>query len=97
MEKLMDEYNFIISVFNSATGLILIPFIAMLAFGPLEWVYSITVFGLGFLAVLLAIRQFRVMITALNKVLPIAFHFFIYLCAVEIAPVLLLVSLYRLA
>ncbi len=97
MDKLMDEYNFIISVFNGAAGLILIPFIAMLAFGPVSWMPTIAISGIALLAVLLVLRQFRVAIATLNKVLPIAFHFFIYLCAVEIAPVLLLASLYRLA
>jgi hypothetical protein len=97
MDKVMDEYNFIISVFNSAAGLILIPFIAMLAFGPVSWMQTIAVSGVALLAVLLVLRQFRVAIATLSKVLPIAFHFFIYLCAVEIAPVLLLASLYRLA
>lgn len=95
VEKLMDEYSFIISVFNAALGLLLIPVAAMLAFGPDKAMAASTVAGLLLFAGLLLLRQFRVAVATLNKVLPFAFHFFIYLCAVEIAPVLLLVGLFR--
>lgn len=95
VEKLMDEYSFIISIFNAALGLLLIPVAAMLAFGPDNSMAASTVAGLLLFAGLLLLRQFRVAVATLNKVLPFAFHFFIYLCAVEIAPVLLLVGLFR--
>jgi hypothetical protein len=95
VEKIMDEYSFIISIFNAALGLLLIPVAAMLAFGPDKAIAGTTVAGMLLFAGLLLLRQFRVAVATLNKVLPFAFHFFIYLCAVEIAPVLLLASFFR--
>jgi hypothetical protein len=95
VEKLMDEYSFIISIFNAALGLLLIPVAAMLAFGPDKAIAASTMAGLLLFAGLLLLRQFRVAVATLNKVLPFAFHFFVYLCAVEIAPVLLLAGLFR--
>jgi hypothetical protein len=97
IEKTVSEYLFTIAVFNSALGIVLLPFLVMLAFGPEEMMIYIVYGTLVLFGIMLLWRQVRVMLVSLHKVLPFAFHFFIYLCAVEIAPVLLLLVLLRIA
>ncbi len=97
IDRSLDQYSFTISVFNVGLGLILIPFSAFIAFGPESLKHYFIYCALFFLTIAFVWRQIRMLIFALNKVIPFAFHFFIYLCAVEIAPVLLLVSIFKLA
>jgi hypothetical protein len=97
IDRSLDQYSFTISVFNVGLGLILIPFSAFIAFGPESLKHYFIYCALFFISIALVWRQIRMLIFALNKVIPFAFHFFIYLCAVEIAPVLLLLSIFKLA
>lgn len=85
-----DNYIFIVFVVNKMLALLLLPFIILLAFTTgsvydVSFMLSLCLVG-GFLA-------YRIILTFAgirNQVKVNPFHFFLYLCAFEIAPLLLL-------
>jgi len=95
-DKELSMYNYMIAVFNQVLGITLLPFIIVAAFAP-DPLKKIALFG-GLAVILLvylyrSIRGFMISgkFLAVHK-----FHFFLYLCAVEIAPVLILVKVLSL-
>lgn len=88
--ELAEQYNFIVFSINKLVGLLLLPASIILAFASQAlqsiWVV-LTVTGLGLLFIyryVLAIPMLR------QHVRAIPIHFFLYLCACEIIPVLVL-------
>lgn len=84
-------YSFTIQVFNSFIGVVLIPLNLLLAFGPESMNEFAVYLSLGLLAILLIIRLIRGLVISLNHVFGNLLLFFIYLCSLEIAPVLVLI------
>lgn len=90
MMEAADNYIFIVFVVNKMLALLLLPFIILLAFTTgsvydMAFMFSLFLVG-GFLA-------YRIILTFAgirNQVKVNPFHFFLYLCAFEIAPLLLL-------
>ena len=85
-----DTYIFIVFLINKMIGIFLLPVIALLAF-PTPWLFPIVltvsyilVGGMLFYRFIISYRPVRSEIK-LNR-----FHFFLYLCAFEIAPLLLI-------
>ncbi|MGB3004915.1 MAG: DUF4271 domain-containing protein [Chitinophagaceae bacterium] len=89
MEEVADSYIFIVFVVNKMIGILLIPFLLIIAFSTGEF-YSV---GLTFSWILIAlILIYRIIMTlsiVRNEVKINLFHFLIYVCAFEIAPLLL--------
>ncbi|MBS1666758.1 MAG: DUF4271 domain-containing protein [Bacteroidetes bacterium] len=88
--KAADGYIFTVFMVNKILGIILIPIIIMISFcGPLIAGIAIAISYL-ILGVLL-IYRFATCFSALRNEIRISlFHYFIYLCAFEIAPLLLI-------
>jgi hypothetical protein len=90
ISNLTDTYIFIVFLINKMIGIFLIPFIALLAFPtssllPVVLMISyILLAGMLFYRFIISYRPVRSEIK-LNR-----FHFFLYLCAFEIAPLLLI-------
>lgn len=93
MRKAADSYTFIVFIINKVIGVSLLPFIVLLAFTDgviyevalvLSWC---TVAGLFLYRFILGFAAIR------NEVKLNLFHFFLYLCAFEIAPLLLIYKL----
>jgi len=93
MRDAADSYIFIVFVINKVIGVFLLPFIVMLAFmtGP---GYSVALvlswFGIGALLLYRFILSYA---AVRNQVRFNPFHFFLYICAFEIAPLLLIYKL----
>ncbi|MBK9255225.1 MAG: DUF4271 domain-containing protein [Saprospiraceae bacterium] len=85
-------YSFTIMLFNLFIGLILIPLNLILSFGPDILSQSILYISLFLLAFLLIIRTFRGVFIASDFFNNRLFQIIIYLCAFEIAPMLILVK-----
>ena len=88
-----SSYIFIVFVINKVMGIFLLPFLFLLAFAPepgystallLSWIGLGCLFVYRFMLTYAAIR---------NQVKFNIFHFFLYLCAFEIAPLLLIYNL----
>ena len=90
LQKPLGRYSFTIMVFSIILGFGLYPFSALLAFGPETLQEPIKWASFGFVGLLYFFRSARALFNAGALPLQRAFHFFLYLCSIEIAPVLLL-------
>lgn len=92
-EKEVQLYSFLIVVFGIVLGLFLTPINILLAYGP-ESFSPILIFGtLGLLVLTYLFRYVRSLFIAERFLLFHRFHFLLYICTVEIAPVMILVKL----
>ncbi len=88
-----QSYVFLVSMVNRIMGILLIPFIIFLAFGNPQILNIVITISIG-LVVILFLYRYLVSFGSLRNDLKInPFHFFIYLCAVEILPMLLIYKL----
>lgn len=86
-------YSFIISNTNKIIGFVLLPLLFILAYTPPEAQSSILYTCFGILGIIYIYRSLKGLACAGNIILFHKFHFFVYLCAVEIAPILILLKL----
>lgn len=86
-------YVFLVSMVNRIMGILLIPFIIFLAFGNPQLLNITITVSIG-LVILLFLYRYLVSFGSLRNDLKITpFHFFVYLCAVEILPIALIYKL----
>jgi hypothetical protein len=88
----LDYYNYIISNGNRMVGLLVAPLLFLMAYSPDQIKYFtlytvITLLGFSYLY-----RYLRSCVAAIGIISANKFHFFIYLCSVEIAPLLILLK-----
>jgi len=89
MPEAAASYIFIVFVVNKMIGILLLPFLILLAFTQGD-VYTVALnLSYCLLAGLLAYRFILTFAAVRNQVRVNPFHFFLYLCAFEIAPLLL--------
>lgn len=94
VEAEMRKYNFLIVIFNCVLGLFLVPFNLLIAFSSKGSHQLLLVsWMLGVVAIFYAYRSLRASAMGAKFLVQSPFHFLLYLCTVEIAPVLLLVKL----
>lgn len=93
VSKEIRQYSFTIVIFSIILGVILIPFNILIAYAP-PAIATIALYGalLAVLALYL-FRGLRSLFIASKYLTLHKFHFFMYLCTVEIAPVLILLKL----
>lgn len=90
MKEAADSCIFIVFIVNKMIGILLLPFLVLLAFA-LGDVYSVGLtISWCLVAGLLAYRFILTYTVVRNQVKVNPFHFFLYLCAFEIAPLLLI-------
>lgn len=90
MKDAADAYSFIVFIVNKMAGLFLLPFLVLLAFTKGN-IYSASV-TLSWLMIggILAYRFILTYAAVRKQVRVNPFHFFLYLCAFELAPLLLI-------
>ena len=90
LEEASETYVFIVFMVNKLLGVILLPLLWLVAFsdGELNVVaLTVTLFLVGFLL----IYRYILSLASVRDMLRVsAFHFFIYLCGVEILPIILI-------
>jgi hypothetical protein len=87
---LIGTYVFVVFMINKVLGILLLPFIAILAFAKPVY-YSIAIGAAAILTILLFLYRYLFSLTSVRNKLHISsFHFFLYLCAFEILPLLIL-------
>ena len=89
-KELVNTYVFVVFMINKVLGVLLVPFILVLAFAkPIFHPYAIG--GAALITVLLILYRYLFSLTSVRNKLHISsFHFFLYLCAFEILPLTLL-------
>jgi hypothetical protein len=86
-------YVFLVSMVNRIMGIVLIPFIVFLAFANQQLLNIVVTLSIG-LVVILFLYRYLVSFGSLRNNLKInPFHFFIYLCTVEVIPMALIYKL----
>lgn len=89
-KELVNTYIFVVFMINKVLGILLVPFILLLAFSKPDF-YPFVIWGSGFIALLLILYRYLFSLTSVRNKLHISsFHFFLYLCAFEILPLALL-------
>ena len=89
----ISAYNFAISNTNKVLGYLLIPILFLLAYSPENAQTLVLYASFTILAFIYLYRTLKGLSTIGSIILFHKFHFFIYLCAVEIAPILILLKL----
>lgn len=92
LTKNTELYSFTVMIFNHFTGIILIPINLFLAFGPNGIQESILWIAGIFIGILLMLRTFRGIFIVSDYFTDRIFQIFVYLCAFEIAPVMILIK-----
>ena len=88
-----DAYIFIVFMVNKIIGVLLLPFLVLLAFTDKEFYQVALVVSFLTIFVLLAYRFILAYGLVRNQIKVKPFHFFLYLCCFEIAPLLLIYKL----
>lgn len=89
-KKELRLYSFTIIIFSIALGILLIPFNLLIAYGPAEAVPGVIVLALAMLGLVLGFRLVRGIFIGGRILASHLFHFLLYICTVEIAPVLII-------
>jgi hypothetical protein len=88
-----DTYNFVVFLVNKLLGIFLVPFVVLLAFSEKALVDILVTLSFTMIAILFAYR-YIISYSPVRKEIKVSqFHFFLYLCAFEIAPLLLIYKL----
>ena len=86
----MESYTFVVFLSNKMAAIVLLPFVFLIAFNGQEFVNICLIVTYSLLGLTLLYRYFVVIGTLRNELRFNALHFFLYLCAVEILPLLLI-------
>jgi hypothetical protein len=87
------SYIFLVFLVNKVMGVALIPFLLILSFAAPPVVDVAITVSLGMIGVLFTYRYFVSFSAIRNKLKVNVLHFFLYLCAVEVLPLLLIYKL----
>ncbi len=90
--KEASMYSFTIMVFAITMGLALTPLNLAIAYVP-NGAISFIYISFGIIAVIYLLRTFRALSIANKFLFDYKFHFLLYICAIEIAPVMVLIRL----
>lgn len=88
--ELADSYIFILYLINKVLGILLVPFLVILAFCRPDVARAFLYISIFFIVVLVAYRYIRSYSVVKQYLSFSRLHFFLYLCAFEVAPVLII-------
>lgn len=94
MSEAADQYIFVIFLINKIIGILLIPFVILMAFAPQPWLNIIAVASFCILGILFLMRYLRSYGLLQSKLTFNPFHFFLYLVAAEILPLLIIYKVF---
>jgi len=89
----IEAYNFILANTNKALGFIIVPLLFLIAYTPSSGQTMTLYFSLILLSLIYIYRALKGLATAGSIMSFHKFHFFVYLCAVEIAPIVILLKI----
>lgn len=90
--SVVEQYNFNFFLIQKIMGLALIPFNFLMAYAPEVIRGPLIVMALILIVALVAGRSLKGLALARNLIGQSAFHFFVYICTLEIAPFCILVK-----
>jgi len=95
IEKTLNQYSFTILIFNLFLGLILFPANLFIAFSPDVLTIYFIYFALFISVLFYFLRQLRGLFIAAPILSQYKFHFLLYLCTIEIAPLAVLYKFFQ--
>ena len=93
MKDAADSYIFVVFIVNKMAGIYLLPFLILLSFTQGDLYHIFLILSWVGIAILFVYRFILTFGAVHNQIRVNLFHFFLYLCAFEIAPVLLIYKL----
>lgn len=93
ISKEIRIYSFAIMIFSIIIGLILLPINLFLAYGPESLTKFVFYLSFAAIGIIYLLRSLRGLFIANKFFLFHKFHFLLYICTVEIAPVLVMIKL----
>jgi hypothetical protein len=93
ISKTIKQYSFTIVIFNIILGFILVPFNIFIAFVQDHLTFTGIILGLLAVLVVYLFRLLRSIMISTKYLAFHKFHFFMYLCTIEIAPLLIIAKL----
>lgn len=93
MSTAIDQYIFVIFLINKIIGILLIPFIILLAFAPASWLPIIIIISFCIIGILFLLRYLRSYGLLQNQLKINPFHFILYIIGMELLPILLIYKL----
>jgi len=95
IQRETGQFSFTIMLFNIFLGLLLLPINLFIAFAPLG-ISNISIYtGLIVIGLAFILRQLRGVFIANRFLFNHQFHFLLYLCTIEIAPILVLIKFFQ--
>ena len=88
--ELMDNYIFTLFLINKILGVVLLPFVLLLAFSTPGWSNAALHISIVLVAILFIYRYIRVFPLIKSQIAFSKFFFLLYICAFEIAPILII-------
>jgi len=96
IKEMIQSYNFVVFLLNKIIGICLVPFVWLIAFST-DGIRQVAVTISICLLILLFIYRYIVGISIARKGIQVnALHFFLYLCCVEVMPLMLLFKVFNL-
>lgn len=93
MDSAIDQYIFVIFLINKITGILLIPFIILIAFAPANWLTFVIISSFFVIGILFLQRYLRTFGLLQNQLNIKFFHFLLYIIGMEFLPILLIYKL----
>ncbi len=93
VKKEISRYHFLIIIYGIVIGFLLVPFNLFLAFGPESALRNVIFFLLLALGLVYVYRYFRAMAIASKFLVFHKFHFLLYICTIEITPVIIILKI----
>lgn len=93
MSDAADQYIFVIFLINKIIGILLIPFIVLIAFAPANWLPVILIGSYLLLGLLFLMRYLRSYGLLQNRLSFSRFHFLLYIVGAEVLPLIILYKL----
>jgi hypothetical protein len=93
MESATNQYTFVIFLINKIIGIVLIPFIILLAFAPANWFNIISILSFCVIGILFLLRYLRSYGSVQAELKINRFHFLLYIIGMEVLPVLIIYKL----
>jgi len=93
LKKEMSLYSFTIMIFGILVGLLLFPLNAVIAYAPVAAGKIAVYLALGAILAIYLFRTIRGLSIGSKHLVLHKFHFFVYLCTVEILPVVVLIKM----
>lgn len=95
--ELADAYIFVLYLINKVLGILLVPFLVILAFCGPTLAKPFMYMSVAFIVLLVAYRYIRSYSVVKQYLSFSRLHFFLYLCAFEVAPVLIITKVLLVA